>query len=380
MTRLVSDFIRKVVEWIVNGKTTVPYSPLAFYDQLQEVDEMPVLRVRWLNIVALIALTVCFDIKALQAQPVNIDAAKKEGKVIAYGTIIPQVMTPLHENFEKRYGIKVEYWRASATAVMERAMAEWEAGRPGFDVVFAIHGAQLLLKQASVFAKYMPPPAEKFPARFKDKDGILTAWRHTPVGTLYNTDLVKPVDAPKSLDDLLNPRWKGKIAMPDPSRHTSTAQFLVSLKKIKGDGWLDYVKALAKQAPLLTESFAPVPNDILRGEVALGLTYIAYVYQYKGPLGYVLMDKILTDSNDLGLSAKAANPNAAKLYMEYLCSPEGQKLAADLGEFVYYPGIYPPVKDADKVGANSIFMDNPSADEYKKLSAEFHQIFFQNNR
>ena len=62
------------------------------------------------------------------------------------------------------------------------------------------------------------------------------------------------------------------------------------------------------------------------------------------------------------------NPNAAKLYMEYLCSPEGQKLVADLGEFVLSSGIYPPVKDADKITANSIFMDNPSAEEYKKLS------------
>jgi len=87
------------------------------------------------------------------------------------------------------------------------------------------------------------------------------------------------------------------------------------------------------------------------------------------------MDKILTDTNDLGLSSKAANPNAAKLYMEYLCSPEVQKLVADLGEFVLAPGIYPPIRDADKISANSIFMDNPSTDEYKKLSAEFRQLF-----
>ncbi len=333
-------------------------------------------QLRALNALYFVVLLLCWLAQTVQAQPINIDAAKKEGKVVAYGTIIPQVMTPLHEALEKKYGIKVDYWRASATQVAERALAEWQAGRPGFDLVFAIHGSQILLKEAGVFAKFTPPSANKFPVRFKDKDGILTSWRHTPVGVLYNTDLVKAADAPKSLDDLLNPKWKGKIALPDPSRHTSTAQFLVSLKKIKGDGWLDFVKALAKQAPLLTESFAPVPNDILRGEVPLGFTYIQYVYQYKGPLGYVLMDKVLTDSNDLGLSAKAANANAAKLYMEYLCSPEGQKLVADLGEFVHSPGIYPPVKDADKVVANSIFMDNPTAEDYKKLSADFRQIFF----
>jgi ABC-type Fe3+ transport system substrate-binding protein len=87
------------------------------------------------------------------------------------------------------------------------------------------------------------------------------------------------------------------------------------------------------------------------------------------------VDKILTDTNDLGLSSKGMNPNAAKLYMEYLCSPEGQKLVADLGEVVLSPGVYPPIKEADKITANSSLMDNPSADEYKEPSAELRQIF-----
>ncbi len=314
-------------------------------------------------------LTIC-------AQGVNIDAAKKEGKLVAYGTILPQVMDPLHRGFEKKYGIKVDYWRASATQVMERAIAEWQTGKPGFDVTFAAQSAQDLVKQSGALAKYTPPSADKFPARFKDKDGILTSWRHTPIGILYSTDVIKPADAPKNLDDLLAAKWKGKIAIPDPTRHTTTAQFLYSLKKIKGEGWLDYVKALGKQEPLLRESFAPVPNDILRGEVTLGFTYIQYVQQFsKAPFAFVLMDKVLTDTNDLALSAKAANPNAAKLYIEYLCSQEGQRIAADHGEFVLYPGVYPAIKDADKVSANSIFMDSPTAEEYKKLSAEFRQIF-----
>lgn len=313
--------------------------------------------------------------RAVFAQPLNIEAARKEGKVVAYGTIVPKVMNPVHRGFEKKYGIKVDYWRANATQVVERALSEWQAGRPAFDLTFAIHGAQLLLKAHGVFAQYAPAAAEAFPANFKDKDGMLTAWRHTPVGVLYNTELVKAGEQPATLDDLLQPKWKGKIVMPDPSRHTSTAQFLISLKKIKGDRWLDYVKALAKQSPLLRESFAPVPTDIVKGEAPLGFSYLQYVYQIKGPLGYVLMDKILTDTNDLGLSAKAANPNAARLYMDYLCSPEAQKFVSELGEFVLSPGIYPPIKDADKIAANAIFMDNPTAEEYKKLRAEFRELF-----
>ena len=144
------------------------------------------------------------------AQGVNIDAARKEGKVIAYGTIIPQVMEPLHRNLEKKYGVKVEYWRASATQVMERARSEWLAGRPGFDVTFAINGAQAILKQAGVFTKYTPASAEKFPAAFKDKEGLVTAWRHTPIGVLYNTDSVPAAECAEKPRRSFAPEMEGK--------------------------------------------------------------------------------------------------------------------------------------------------------------------------
>ena len=97
---------------------------------------------------AILVFLLLLNSRIVLAETTNIDAARKEGKVIAYGTIIPQVMEPLHRNLEKKYGVKVEYWRASATQVMERALSEWQAGRPGFDVTFAINGAQAILKQA----------------------------------------------------------------------------------------------------------------------------------------------------------------------------------------------------------------------------------------
>jgi ABC-type Fe3+ transport system substrate-binding protein len=110
----------------------------------------------------------------------------------------------------------------------------------------------------------------------------------------------------------------------------------------------------------------------------VGITYIKYVKQYKGPVGYVLMDKYLSDPNYMSLSAKAANPNAAKLYIEFITSADGQKLVAEEGEFVLYPGVLPPIKDAAKVAPNLIFMDNPSEDEFKKLmTGTFREIFFK---
>ncbi len=89
-----------------------------------------------------------------------------------------------------------------------------------------------------------------------------------------------------------------------------------------------------------------------------------------------MLDKFLADVNYLGLSAKAPNPNAARLYIEYAVSPEGQKGMAAEGEFVLYPGINPDIRDADKVIARAVFMDTPTEEEFVKLREEFRKIFF----
>lgn len=333
---------------------------------------------RWMTILAVLVLATVATRTGASAQAVNVEAAKKEGKVVVYGAQVPQAMKPLHAAFEKKYGISVEYWRGSSTQVSERALTEWRAGKPNFDVVEGNRGVQLIMRDEGLFQKFVPPASAKFPEQFKEKDGMITPWRVLPISILYNTDMVKPADLPKSFDDLLNPKWNGKITMPDPTRHTTTAQFLWNLSKFKGDKWLDLVRGLAKQKPLLVESLAPVTTTVIKGEAPLGITYIKYVKQYKGPVSYVLMDKYLTDPNYMSLSAKAAHPNAAKLYLDYICSEEGQRLVAEEGEFVMYPGIFPPIKDAEKVAPGMVFMDNPSEDEFKKLmGSTFREIFFR---
>ena len=309
------------------------------------------------------------------AQPVNVDAAKKEGKVVIYGTIVPQVMTLIQKGFEAQYGIKVEYWRGDATKVIDRVLTEWRAGKPNFDVVIGARGPLALAKPDGVFARYAPPAAASFPAKFKDKDGQLTAMRVTPVGILYNTELVKAGDVPKSFDDLLDAKWRDKISMPDPSRHASTAQFLWNMEQLKGEKWMDFVRGLAKQKPHLVESYSSVPNAIVRGESAVGITYVQYAGQFKGPISFAPIDKVFADPSDAALNAKAPNVNAGKLFIEYLCSPEGQKKVADTGEFVLAPGIFPNIKGADKIMGNLLLMNDASGEQLAKMQSEFRQLF-----
>jgi iron(III) transport system substrate-binding protein len=324
--------------------------------------------------VAAVAVLLLFNAR-LWAQAVNIDAAKKEGKLVIYGTIVPKVMALIQKGFEAQYGVKVEYWRGDATKVIDRVLTEWRAGKPNFDVVIGARGPLALGKPEGVFAKYSPPSAANFPAKFKDKDGQFTAMRVTPVGILYNTEMVKGSDVPKTFDELLDGKWQGKISMPDPSRHASTAQFLWNMEQLKGDKWMEFVRGLAKQKPHLVESYSSVPNMIVRGESAVGITYVQYAGQFKGPISFAPIDKVFADPSDAALNAKAPNMNAGKLFIEYLCSPEGQKTVADTGEFVLAPGIYPKIKGADKIMSSLLLMKDTSSEQLAKLQGEFRQLF-----
>ena len=127
-------------------------------------------------------------------------------------------------------------------------------------------------------------------------------------------------------------------------------------------------KALAQQQPLLVESFAPIVNTVIKGEAPLGITYLKYVGQYKGPIDYVRLNKYLADTNYMGVGKKAAHPNAGRLYVEYICSPEGQKAMAATGEFVLAPQISPAIPGAADVAQRTIFMEEPTAEEFKKLA------------
>ena len=311
----------------------------------------------------------------LTAQSVDIEAAKKEGRVIVYAAVPPQTMKVINEPFEKKFGIKVEYWRASTTGVLDRALNEWRVGTAPFDVIEGNKGPQYILKSEGVFAKYQPPSASKYPKQFLEADQLLTPWRFNPISIMYNTTLVKKDEAPKSIQDLLLAKWKGKITIPDPARHTTTAQFLADLDKYDGIKWRDFAKNLAQQQPFMVESFAPIVNTVVKGEAALGLTYLKYVGQYKGPIDYARLNKYLADVNYLGVNRKAPHTNAGRLYIEYICSLEGQKAMAETAEFVLYPQVAPAFPGADQVPQRTVFMEEPSAEEFQKLRDEMRQIF-----
>jgi iron(III) transport system substrate-binding protein len=308
-----------------------------------------------------------------------IEQAKKEGgKVVAYGSLESFTVEPIAAAFEKKTGIHVEYWRASATKVMDRALGEMRAGKSLFDVMLNNSGAMQVLKKEGIFTRYNSPSAAAFPKEVTDPD-LGPIYRNTPIGIVYNKGGVKPGDAPKSLEELLNPKYKGKVVMPDPTQHTTTLQWLASLYKIMGKEKAEkYIRELGASKPFLVESLAPSAERVSTGETPIGISLVRYVVTFseKGaPVDYVRLGKMLSLGQYISLSEKAPRPNAGKAFIDFFLGDESMKMLAKAGEFVNRKGIYPSLPDADKIEA--VEMDDFDAEGFKDKGQEYQKMFLR---
>ena len=323
---------------------------------------------------------VCLVVLALavaalgQAPPEVVAGARREGRVVVYGSLEADAFDVIRKVYEQRYGVSVEYWRAASTRVLDRALAEHRSGRGLFDVVLTNSGPMKILKAQGVFQRYSSPSYEEFPPATRDRDGILSpSYRVVVVSVLYNTRLVRPEEAPKTYADLLDPKWRGKIVMPDPTLHTTTATWLVNLRRVLGGQWRSFVERLGQQVGLV-ESFLPVVQKLVAGEYALGVTYVKYVRQFsEAPLDYVRLNPVLADAHLVALAKNAPHPNAGKLLIDTLTSRAGLIALAQTGEFVLVPGIYPPIKDAEKL--RILLMEDLDEQEFRKARDELGPLF-----
>ena len=224
-----------------------------------------------------------------------IEAAKKEGgKVVAYGSLESEAFDAVKAGFEKKTGLQLEYWRASGTKTMERAVSEYRSGKPLYDAILLNANVARLVSKEGMLVKYDSPSAAQFAKEAIDP--ILgPSYRNVIIGVIYNKSMLSPAEAPKTLEDLARPQFKGKIAMPDPGQHVTTTQWLANLQKVIGQEKADkFIRDLASQKPILVESFIPSAERVTGGEVPLAITYVIYAYTYpqKGaPVDYVRLGK-----------------------------------------------------------------------------------------
>jgi ABC-type Fe3+ transport system substrate-binding protein len=299
------------------------------------------------SVAVVLAAALVIGSSANAADQALVDAAKKEGQLTWYTTqIVNQFARPAAEAFQKKYGIRVNYVRADSNEVTLRIQNEGKAGRVQADV-FDGTGATAALKQANLVARYIPESAQRLPDRFRDKDGYWVATNLYVLTPAYNTELVKKGTEPRRFEDLLDPKWRGKIAWNSSVTPSGAAGFVgIVLAHMGEEKGIAYLRQLSDQKIAgLQVAARQVLDQVISGEYAIALNIFnnhAVISAAKGaPVAWIPMQPALAVFSVLSLTANAPRPNAGKLFIDFLMSEDGQKLYRDAEYLPVDPNVSP---------------------------------------
>jgi len=306
-------------------------------------------------------------------------AAKKEGgKVIVYTSMETFTADALKKAFEAKTGLQMEYWRGGSTEVLDRVLAEHRVGKPLFDVVATTGDHMHLMAKGGAFMKYDSPSLKGF-AKDAIDPTLGARYRNVLYGVIYNKAGIKAADAPKTLEDVVKPEYRGKLVMPHPVNHTLTIQWLASLDKIMPKARAEkFIRDLAAAKPIFVESIVPAADRVGTGETPVGITFVRFVLTYNkqgADLDYVRDYNMLGDGQYINLGSKAPRPSAGKAFIDFFLDEESMKIQAATGEFVNRKGVHPPLPDADKIKFVQMYQFNKEDYEVKKK--EYQKIFLQ---
>lgn len=253
-----------------------------------------------------------------------IQGAKAEGKLIWYSGLHPEESKPVIEGFQKKYPfIKIEHVRIHATESREQMLRELLAGVVKFDL-FDIGGEQVPeFKKAGLLERYDWTKAFDVSPVQLDKDQMLLSVGASVKGIAYNTKLVNEKDLPKTWEDLLDPKWKGKFVL-----DTRPKTFL-QLMPVWGEARVyEYLKKLVANKPIFRRGQAETVELLAAGDFPMiGGTYSHTILRTKkrgAPVEFLALDIVPVTLEDEAIVKGASHPNAAKLVLGWLAN-EGQK-------------------------------------------------------
>jgi iron(III) transport system substrate-binding protein len=328
----------------------------------------------------LIASLLIFRAQAVSAQNAKlVEAAKKEGgKIILYTSMETFTADALKKAFEARTGLQMEYWRGGSTEVLDRVLGEYRVGKPLYDVVATTGDHMQLMAKAGAFVKYESPSFKGF-AKDAIDPNLGARYRNVLYGVIFNKAGIKASEAPKTLEDVVKPEYRGKLVMPHPVNHTLTTQWLASLDKIMPKARAEkFIHDLAAAKPIFVESIVPAADRVGTGETPVGITFVRFVLTYNkqgANLDYVRDYTMLGDGQYISLASKAPRPSAGRAFIDFFLDEESMKIQADTGEFVNRKGVYPPLADADKI--KFVQMYSFGKEDFETKKKEYQKIFLQ---
>jgi iron(III) transport system substrate-binding protein len=309
----------------------------------------------------------------------HLDAAKKEGKVVWYTSLVLPSAEKVAKLFETAYpDIKVEVHRTGSQRILQKVMQELQANIKNVDVIHTSDaGHYVLLKEKKLLAKYTPAGVDGFPAGFKDKDGYYYGLRATVNAIVYNTKSMSAAEAPKTRKDLLDPKWKGKMVTAHPGYSGVIATHVLALVHLHG--W-EYFKALADNKLMLVQSANDPATVVSSGERIVGVNggdYSAYQLKKKGnPIEIVYpKEGVPLVVSPTAITAFAPHPNAARLFTDFTFTREVQQVMADSeGLYTGHPEVKYP---ADKPKLNELKLLTVTPEELEKRNEELKKRFVE---
>jgi iron(III) transport system substrate-binding protein len=268
--------------------------------------------------------------------PQLIEAAKKEGKVVWYTAIDLAVAERISGAFKQKFpGVEVQVERTGAERVFQRIGQEYASNVHAVDVVNSSDASHLLTwKTQGLLLPYVPEDVAKYyKPEHRDPDGTYAGFRATLSPIAYNTRQVKAEEAPTSFNDLLDPKWKGKIvkAHPGYSGTILTATF----EMVRDIGW-DFYERLARQNIMQVQSATDPPKKLSLGERAIMADGTEYNVLLLKEAGQPVEPVYPTEGTPFvvgpnGIFKAAPNPNAAKLFQNYCFTPDAQQIIIEIG-------------------------------------------------
>jgi iron(III) transport system substrate-binding protein len=326
-----------------------------------------------------VLLPVGFMFAMLQVPELNaqslVEKAMKEGKLTLYsGLTIPDTQI-VADAFTKKYPfIKFEFTRTTASKRLQRLIMEKQVGQRIADVYQVLGVDASIFKKEGLLRKYVSPEARDWPEGFQDPEGYWTTYYTAYFTWVYNTRMVPEKEAPKSYEDLLDPKWKGKVGM-SGSEYEWYQGMMDFMGREKG---LRFMKSLAKQKIRFNSGRTLTTQLMAAGEfpIALGVMHRTLQMKKKGaPIHWMSFPTPnLAAMRACVLHADAPHPNTGKLFIDFMLSKEGQKILNSLDRHPVRKDIKVD-PELEKIRRNLFPIKPAPAEVTEAYMKEFTKIF-----
>jgi iron(III) transport system substrate-binding protein len=252
--------------------------------------------------------------------------ARREGLVVIYTSLNTQDSTPLTTAFEKKYGVKTQLWRANSERLVQRGISEARAGRFACDV-FETAGLEMeALSREQVLDQFHSPHFADLPPAAFPKHGQWIADRFNFFTIGYNTRLVPPEEVPNSYDDLLRPRFEGRIGL----EAGDVDWFGAMVRHMGEEKGLAFFRKLAAAKPKIRIGHTLIGQLVASGEIPLAANLYNHNVERVAVQGAPIRWKALTPTfgrpNAIGIARRAPHPHAGLLFADFVLSREGQTI------------------------------------------------------